>query len=281
MPKIYSYSRLDSFEKCPQKFKFRYIDKIIPEVEKSVEVHLGKSVHHALEWLYAQIKEKRVPSIDELIENYVQEWEREFTPNMVIVNKQLNFRDYLNKGVEFLVSYYLRNKPFDENTLELEKQIYLTLDEEGKYKLTGFIDRLAYNLSTNEYEIHDYKTANSPPSIERLKKDRQLALYSLAIKELYGEDKEVKMVWHFLAINKKFTHKKTNEELQTLKEDVISLIEEIESTTSFPPNVSPLCSWCEYKSICPAWGNSSQKQDTQKTITEIEEENSKPLDIWG
>ena len=253
MPKIYSYSRLESYEKCPQKFKFRYIDKIIPEVEKSVEAHLGKSVHHALEWLYTQVKEKRIPSIDDLIENYVQAWEREFAPNMLIVNKQLTFKDYQIKGVEFLVSYYISNKPFDENTLELEKRIYLTLDKEGKYKLTGFIDRLSYNLTTNEYEIHDYKTANSPPSMERLKKDRQLALYSLAIKELFGEDKEVKMVWHFLALNKKFIHKKTNEELQTLKTEVIALIEKIESTTNFPPNVSPLCSWCEYKSICPAW----------------------------
>jgi len=56
---IYSHSKLSTFEKCPLKFKFRYIDKIIPEIQKSIESHLGSSVHDALEWLYIQVKQIR------------------------------------------------------------------------------------------------------------------------------------------------------------------------------------------------------------------------------
>ncbi|MBI2044803.1 PD-(D/E)XK nuclease family protein [Candidatus Pacearchaeota archaeon] len=280
MSKFYSYSRLETFEKCPLKFKFKYIDKIIPEVEKTIEAHLGKLVHSALEWLYKEVKNKKTPSIDELIKFYVSEWEKEFTPKIIVVRKEMTFGDYLNKGVEFLAAYYLKNKPFDDNTIEVEKQINLSLDDEGKYKIRGFIDRLTYNLSTGEYEIHDYKTANSP-SIESLKNDRQLSLYSLAIKELFGKDKEVRMVWHFLALNKKFHIKKTNEELTALKEEVKRLVEKIEATNDFPPKKSALCSWCEYKSICPAWGNAPPKIEKQKSLEEIKEENSKPLDIWG
>jgi putative RecB family exonuclease len=249
----YSYSRLTTFEQCPLKFKFRYIDRIIPKIEKSFEAHLGKVVHSSLEWLYTQVKENKIPGIDELISEYINNWQEEYSPEM-INNTSLTPEDYLNKGIQFLTTYYTQNHPFDDNTIEVEKEIIVELD--GKeHKILGFIDRLAYNIQTGEYEIHDYKTANNPPSKEKLEKDRQLALYSLAIKSIYGQEKEVKMVWHFLAYNTRVSIKKTNQELDQLKKETLELINKIESTKEFSPCKSPLCNWCEYKPICPAWGN--------------------------
>lgn len=267
---MYSHSKISTFEQCPLKFKYRYIDKIKPLVEKTIEAHLGSAVHSALEWLYAKTKDKVVPTIDELIVKYTDEWQKDFKDNFLIVKKELSAQDYFNKGVEFLVTYYLEHKPFEDNTIEVEKEIFITLDPDGKYKVRGFIDRLAYNLKTNEYEIHDYKTANSPPSKERLEKDRQLALYSIAIKELFGADKEICLVWHYLAFNKRIRIRKSNKQLSELKQETIKKIKKIEAATEFPPHKSRLCDWCEYKSICPAWGNTppenSQKSFSQKKL---------------
>jgi len=251
--KIYSHSRLSTFEQCQLKFRYRYIEKIIPEVEKSIEAHLGHCIHCALEWLYTQIKEKGTPSPDDLIIYYSEIWKKDYNPNFLIVDNRFVARDYFNKGVGFLVNYYLEHKPFDDNTLELEKKIVIILDEEGLYKIQGFIDRLSYNLKTNEYEIHDYKTANYLPTQEKIEQDRQLALYSIAIKELFGQEKEVSLIWHYLAHNKKIRIKKTNEQLENLKKETLELIKKIEATEEFPGNKSPLCNWCEYRSICEEW----------------------------
>ena len=49
--KTYSHSRLSTFEQCPLKFKFQYIDKI-EKAEESVEAFMGKRVHEVLEKLY-------------------------------------------------------------------------------------------------------------------------------------------------------------------------------------------------------------------------------------
>ena len=68
-----------------------------------------------------------------------------------------------------------------------------------------------------------------------------------------GYDEEVILVWHYLAHNKKVESSRTNDQLSNLKQETIDLIEEIQSTTQFPPTKSILCDWCEYKSICPAW----------------------------
>jgi len=256
--KIYSHSRLNTFEQCPLKYKYKYIDKIII-IQTSIEAFLGKIVHNTLEWLYSQVKKNKIPIIDEVITYYATDWEKNYTPTIVIVKKELTAKDYFNKGVQFLLGYYTQHKPFDDNTLEVEKRIMINLDENGEYKLQGFIDRLVHNLEKDELEIHDYKTGNSLPTKEKIENDRQLALYSIAIKELFGEDKEVLLIWHYLAHNQKIVSKRTNEQLQELKKEIIELIKKIEATTEFPPNKSVLCDWCEHKSMCTAFNKPKEE----------------------
>lgn len=250
---IYSYSRLSVYEQCPLKFKYKYIEKLIPEFEKTFESHLGDIIHQTLEWLYIQIKEKKkAPEIDELAEYYSRKWEENFSPEIKNV-KDEKPEDYFNKGIKFLVDYYIKNKPFKDNTIEVEKKVIVNLGENGQHKLQGFIDRLAYNSETDEFEIHDYKTANVMPQKRKIKSDKQLALYSIAVKELFGQEKEVALVWHYLAHNIKVYEKKTKEQIEVLKKEIIELIKKIESEREFPHKKSALCKWCGYRKICPAW----------------------------
>jgi putative RecB family exonuclease len=262
--KVYSHSKLSAFEQCPLKFKYRYIDKIIPKIEKSIETHLGKSVHDTLEWLYTNVKDKIISTLDEVIIYYSKAWKKDLSPEIRIINKELTSKDYFNKGIQFLIEYYTKHHPFDDGTIELEKKILLNLDENKEYQIIGYIDRLVKNLQTGEYEIHDYKTANNLPRQEDVDNDRQLALYAIAIKQLFGKEEEVCLVWHYLAHNKKITSKRTNEQLESLKKDTIALIEKIESTTEFNPCVGKLCQWCEYKDTCNAL-NPNLPEPTQET----------------
>jgi putative RecB family exonuclease len=256
---VYSHSKLSSFEQCPYKFKLRYIDKIIPEVEKSIEAHLGTSVHETLEWIYLEvIKVKRVPTLDEVIVFYSNRWQDGFSEDILIVKENMSAKDYFNMGVRFLIDYYTHHQPFQDGTLELEKQIIIEL---GEHKIRGFIDRLSKNPETGEIEIHDYKTGNFLPKQEKFDKDRQLALYSIAIKELFGENQEVCLVWHYLAHNKKICSRRTNEQLNELKKETLELIKKIESATEFPTSKCVLCDWCEYKGICPEFNKSVQEED--------------------
>ena len=252
---VFSHSRLSSFEQCKLKYKFRYIDKIIPDIEKTIESHLGSVVHNTLEWLYGEVKKGRVPTIDEVVVNYSENWKEDYEEDIPIVRKDMVVEDYFNKGVLFLINYYTKHKPFDDNTIAVEKKIFFNLDEEGKYRIIGFIDRLVYNLRTCEYEVHDYKTSGRFPSEEDVAKDRQLALYSIAIREEFGSERGVMLIWHYLSFNKRVSSRRTSEQLSQLKEETLKLIKEIELTKSFQPTKSKLCHWCEYKSICPAWGN--------------------------
>ena len=267
--KIYSHSRLSAFEQCPLKFKYQYIDNIPPAIEATIESHLGSAVHSTLEWLYKEIMNKRIPKIDDVINYYAVKWQETYSDDTLIIKKELTQKDYLNKGVEFLANYYNRHCPFDENTLEVEKYILINLD--SNRKIQGFIDRLSYNAETEEYEIHDYKTSNSLPIKEKLENNRQLALYAIAIKEIFGNSKKVCLVWHYLAHNKKICFRKTNEQLGQLKKEILELINQIEATKKFNAKKSALCNWCGYKEYCPEFGGSPPKRDKQTELISDDE----------
>lgn len=284
----YSHSKLCTFEQCPLKYKFRYIDKIKPEIEKTIEAHLGSSVHDTLEWVYNYVKEnpENAPNLDEIINHYIDSWQKELTKDIIIVKKQYTQKDYFNKGIQFLADYFQKYYPFKDGTIECEKEITINLDENTQIK--GFIDRLVHDIENNRYEIHDYKTAGTLPSQEKMDQDRQLALYSIAIKEIYGQDKEVLLIWHYLAYNHKIISKRTQEQLENLKKETKQLIENIQNTKNFIPSKSILCEWCEYKSICPEWNFEIDSKISEKILAKTintfqefnQEKERKNLDIW-
>jgi len=267
---VYSHSKLSTYEQCKYRYKLRYIDKVPSPVEKSIEAHLGTCTHDALEWLYNEVQKKRVPELEEVLEKYLSRWQEDYKEDFIIVKKDLTAENYKDKGIKFILDYYLKHKPFTDGTLEMEKRIWVTLHPKSSHKIIGYIDRLVYNKEKDEYEIHDYKTANYLPPQKKFDEDRQLALYGIAIKQLFGQDKSILLTWHYLNHNKQIFSKRTNEELEQLKKEVLNLIQDIEITEEFPSEKSILCDWCEYKTICKEFGNQlpEKYRHEQTSLTE-------------
>ena len=124
--------------------------------------------------------------------------------------------------------------------------------------MTGIIDRLS--MANEIFEVRDYKTGEHLPSQESADIDRQLALYSIAVKQHFPNAEEIKLIWHYLAFNKEIQSKRSNREIANLKEKTINLIKKIESTNEFKPKVSMLCKWCEYSNMC---SSCQKKQDAK------------------
>ncbi|MFH0831717.1 MAG: PD-(D/E)XK nuclease family protein [archaeon] len=257
---IYSHSRLSTYEQCPLKYKFSYIDKIETEAEQSIEAFLGSMVHDVLEWLYKNVKMTKIPSLKECIDYYEEQWKKNYTKDIVI-NSKFTASHYFNLGKNFITKYYQGYAPFEENTIAMEKRVLIDLDGSGKYKLQGYIDRLVYDDEENVYEIHDYKTNKALKEQMELEEDRQLALYSIAVKAMYPDAHKIGLVWHFLAFDKEFCIYKTDEQLENLKKKTIKVIQEIESAKEFKPNPSKLCYWCEFQSLCPQFKHLAEVQE--------------------
>lgn len=255
---IYSHSRLETFKTCPKKFYYNYIEK--PDIEKknSIEAFMGSMVHLALEKLYTDLKFLKINSLDQIIDYYLECWNKEYDEKKIeIVRTSYSKDNYIEMGKQYLTDYYNRYKPFDHGkTIGLEMQIPIRFYDENTdtlYNLTGYIDRLTL-VSEDHIEIHDYKTNKNPKNQLELDCDKQLALYQIAIEKMYPSVKKIDLVWHFLSANLEMRSSRNKDQLENLEKEIISIIKEIEQARRkdyFPTNPSALCDWCEFKIICP------------------------------
>ena len=246
----YSHSKLSTFEQCRRKYRFRYIDRIkVPG--QSVEAFLGSVVHEVLEHLYEDVRHTKIAGLEEMLEDYRKRWDAGWSEDITIVREGYTAEHYFAMGEGFIRDYYARHHPFDQGRiLGLETQDFLDLGEGIKFHVR--IDRLM-DEGNGVYSVNDYKTNKSLPGQDEADSDRQLAAYSIWVRERYPDAVRVRLVWHYLAHDRHLESERSVEELQNLREGIRGVIREIESCTSFPTSVTTLCDWCEYKAQCPAW----------------------------
>ncbi len=262
---IYSYSKLDSFENCPRKYWYGYIEK--PDIVRviNIEGFLGNRVHEALEELYKCHLNSRLMSEEDLLAWYKVAWNKAWNENIRVVNKNITVAEYREIGLESLKAYYLRYHPFDQSrTLQLEQLVTFNLDWDGKYRVRGYIDRLSQRQDRT-YEIHDYKTSRIVPTQADADKDRQLALYHIGLQSMWNDVHDVDLIWHYLRFDKEIISHRTPEQLDEVKQQCIGVIDDIESRgrdeANFPTNPSYLCDWCDFREICPAMRHQAQVEE--------------------
>ena len=283
----WSHSRLSTYETCPLKFYYKYVEQ--PDVEevlgKNIAALLGTAVHETLEHLYKEISFARDVSLDALLEFYQTAWGKEWTDDVII--PEYDEVTWKHLGEKYLADYYASHKPFDkEKTIALERMIRLEL---GDYSLIGYIDRIAEE-KPGRYKIIDYKTNKYLQPQEKFDNDRQLGLYEIGLRQMFNDVKNVDLVWEMLHYGKQMVSHRTKEQLEQLKKSTIALIEEIESAKDFPPQESPLCEWCEFQAVCPK--KKHEKATAAMTVKEFKKDEGvklanvfiqtkAKLDEWG
>jgi len=245
----YSISQLSKFEECALQYKFLYVDKI-KRYEEGIEAFLGQRFHDAMEWLYGE-RALRIVPLEELLDYYEKDWAKQWHDEVKIRKEGRTQDDYRLMGRRFIEDYYKRHHPFDEGrVLGLEKYIRFPLDDAGRYKCKGIIDRLML-APDGAFEVHDYKTGSKLPDQAELDEDRQLALYQIGVQKLWPDVKEARLIWHLVAFDVEMRSTRTPEALKALKKEIGELIDRIEAATEYEPHESPLCDWCPYWDLCP------------------------------
>ncbi len=254
---LYSYSRIGCFEQCPRKYKFRYIEKPDIEVAQGIEAYMGTIVHESLEQCYRLAQWDKIMTRDELLAYYRRRWEEARPADLKIVRSEFTEEDYIRKGEKALEQYYERHHPFDqEMTLGLEQQVIFALDPDGKYKMQGYIDRLSRDKQ-GCLRVQDYKTSGRLPTQPEADNDNQLALYQIAVQEMWPDNNGIELVWHYLQFDTALISHREPAQLEALRQEYIDKIRKIEwaeELGNFPAIETNLCDWCEYYDLCPAKG---------------------------
>jgi putative RecB family exonuclease len=270
----FSHSRISTFENCKLAYKFRYIGRVKVDIPTTIEAFMGEQVHKALEKLYKDKQHGKDLTKNDLLEYYDKEWEKNFKKEIKITKKDYSAENYKKQGKKFLEEYYDTYAPFEEyKILGLETSDFLKL---GSNTYSVRIDKLACKGDT--YYICDYKTNSRMKDQEEADSDRQLAMYSLWVKQKYPDAKKVILLWHMLKFNKEITSTRTSEELNALRKETIGKINEIMNCKEFPPSITGLCDYCIYKHLCPSFKHEAELEE--KTVKEFrKDEGVKLVDI--
>src|SRR3990167_4902669 len=171
-----SYSALDTFNRCPLQYKFRYVDKI--SVPKRPELFFGGLIHKIVQ--EALKKDPAMPSLDSLLTMLEENWEEE------VFDSVQNSQAYLTVGQNMIRNFYHDHKPGLTNIVAIEKRFLIPLSE--KHSLSGAIDRVD-QLPFGPFEIIDYKTNHDLPTADRLSKPLQLSIYNFATRQCWPDAK--------------------------------------------------------------------------------------------
>lgn len=242
----YSHTRLSQFDNCRYAYDLRY-NRGVESPYETIEAFTGKVVHEALASLYNDLQDDVLRSKEEILETYRGIWDSAYHGCM-INNTDWSDDDWMDMGAGWISAYYDRKHPFDDMHIAgIETDDLLELPDGNTYSVR--IDR--FGFKDGVFYVCDYKTGGRRMSQWAADTDRQLAMYAVWVKQRYGQEKRVKLVWHMLRFNEDVESERSYFELQDQVNRVVGKIREIEACDDWSPNEGRLCDWCVYRHMCP------------------------------
>jgi DNA helicase-2/ATP-dependent DNA helicase PcrA len=233
-----SASDLSLYLTCPLKYKFARVFGI-PQ-EPTINQRFGILFHNVLERFHKEPPADPEDGLRELNRLFEAGWRR---TGFGSSDDELQFRD---RAREALRRYWESERTAEGEPVWLEKKFDFKV---GPHHVRGRVDRVD-RLPDGDYELIDYKTGERK-STEELDDDLQLALYRLAAREAWGIEASTGSYYYVLDGDKVAAPTKPDD-AERVERTVLQVGEGILSQ-DFEPRPSPtVCSWCDYRLICPA-----------------------------
>ena len=246
-----SASDIELYRTCPLKYKFARVFAI-PQ-EPTINQRFGILIHQVLERYHAEElrtraasgepRERGAPaagSLDRLLALFEAGWHR---AGFGASDDELQYRD---RAVAALARYQERHARADSTPVWLERSFSFGI---GPHRLRGRVDRVD-RLPSGGYELIDYKTGESRGAVAG-PGDLQLALYRRAAREAWEIDAELGSYWYVLA-DERVPVPAAPDDAERVERTVLEVAAGIEAQDFEPRPSYEICSWCDYRLICPA-----------------------------
>ncbi len=234
-----SATDLDLYLTCPLKYKFARVFGI-PR-PPTVNMRFGILIHNVLQRFHEPALVGGGPQGRETLDDLLSEgWRR---GGFGESHDELQF---LDRAREAMGAYWERERSSEGTPAFLERQFEFQV---GPHWLRGRADRVD-RLPDDSLEVIDYKTGARIES-ERHGGDLQLALYRLGASEAW--DLEIGSgSYYYVMEGIKETVEPAPDDRERVERTVLEVGEGVLSQ-DFEPRPSPeVCSWCDFRLVCPA-----------------------------
>jgi DNA helicase II / ATP-dependent DNA helicase PcrA len=231
-----SASDLDLYLTCPLKYKFSRVFGI-PQ-EPTINQRFGILIHNVLERFHKEGEEEE--GLPRLMDLFEAGWRR---AGFGSSDDELQFRDRAREAMRL---YWERECDAEGEPVWLERKFDIKI---GEHHVRGRVDRVD-RLPGGGHELIDYKTGQRKSEAD-LESDLQLALYRLAAREAWGLEAGTGSYYYVLDGDKVAAPVRPDD-AERVERTVLQVGEGILGQ-DFEPRPSPtVCSWCDYRLICPA-----------------------------
>jgi superfamily I DNA/RNA helicase/RecB family exonuclease len=233
-----SASDLSLYLTCPLKYKFARVFGI-PQ-EPTINQRFGILIHNVLERFHKEPPAQGEDGLKDLMGLFEAGWRR---TGFGTSDDELQFRDRAREAMRL---YWERERLAESEPVWLERKFDFKV---GEHHVRGRVDRVD-RLADGDYELIDYKTGERKSEAE-LESDLQLALYRLAAREAW-EIEAAMGSYYYVLDGEKVAAPTKPDDAERVERTVLQVGEGILSQ-DFEPRPSPtVCSWCDYRLICPA-----------------------------
>ena len=246
-------SKLGSFADCPRRYRHSYVDRPTPPKGPPwAHNSLGASVHTALKnWYALPADAKHRDALPTLLKaTWVREGYRDVDQERVVYRRALGWLDTYVAGLD----------PEDE-PLGVERVV---ATKTAVLAFNGRADRIDGRRGADgpEAVIVDYKTGRSGLDADDARGSQALALYAYAAERVFRRPcRRVEL--HHLPTGTTAVHEHTEESLarqlsraEDTARDIMAAEKAVaagaDPDVEFPTNPGSLCSWCDFRKICPA-----------------------------
>ena len=234
-----SYSRMDTYKKCPRKYYYRYITKL-PTKEWD-HFSLGTLVHGALEHFHEEFKtDNSNTNLKSLMKNSFKNQRSE-------MEKKASLKpEVLQEAYGILQNYLdlMKNKGIGSKIISLEQEFNIPLND--KFSIMGFIDRLDMD-DDGIYHIKDYKTTKSVNYMT----PEQLLTYGIYLLDKFPDIKNFRGSYIMLKCDlRNLSYDFNIEDIEKEKKILIDCAEKITTEERWITRPTRLCDWCDFKDTC-------------------------------
>ena len=238
-PLTLSPSALSGYRTCPQRYLFGYLWSLREGPKAAMT--FGAVMHTTIKRFMDQLRKGVKLPFDEVRRIFETEW------NSKGFEDEYQEGEYKKDGLEQLRVFHAGMMAEPPQALEQEKTFELPL--ENNVIIKGRIDQINALGNKRDVEIVDYKTGR-PRKEADAKRDLQLSLYALAVKEIL-ELEPVRLVFHYLQTNERQETTRDSKQLDEAQKIVQEVAADIRAG-EFPTRRGFICRNCAYRPICPA-----------------------------
>ncbi|NQV39917.1 MAG: ATP-dependent helicase [Nitrosopumilus sp.] len=240
-----SFSKFDTYEKCPKQFWYQHVLNALPENQETSALYKGSTFHSIVEDSGKRQKEGVIDDAKVLLDELEALWD----PNQYLttpVQKEHQDRQSLEPALQSYQKWSSSN-PNKIVALELPFTVHI-----GGFQVNGVIDRVE-ETPQGEYVVIDYKTGGKNKKVDATN-SVQLNLYSLALKENHEFGKyPVSAIFFYVEKpegEQLFEYKVDGEKVNEIKTILEGYVKSIKDKAFKATPEMFTCKWCQYSDIC-------------------------------